>query len=115
MIIRGIKVRKSNKYCWRNGNPLIDKDIHGNPVDYNSFTVLRKKDCPIKNIDGIDCYIAAADVPQAVTLAYGATYYGYGNSYYKTILGVKYKFTPFYTVVKGQLYSGSIKTEVKED
>ena len=112
MIVRGIKVRESNKYYWRPGNKLIDKDSHGNPVDSNYFIVIRKTDCPLKEIDGIMYRIADENVPQAVVLGYGATYYGYGKTYTKIIVFDKYKITPFYTVVKGKLYVGSIKNKI---
>lgn len=47
MYLKGVNVRKSNTITFRNGNPEIDKDLRGNPVESNYIAFVKKKDCNI--------------------------------------------------------------------
>lgn len=110
-----INMRKSNKYCWRPGNPKIDIDFHGKPVESNYFTILEKKKCPIVEEDGQHFYLADKDLEQAEVLAYGGTYYGYGKSVKKIIDSISYRVTPIYYAGKnGVIYIGAIKNKTED-
>ena len=75
----GIKCRKTRRYGWRYGDPTRDVDSHGNPVKSNYIVIVHRKDCPVVERNGHSFY-EPKDAPQAFKLAYGGTYYGYGES-----------------------------------
>jgi hypothetical protein len=48
MIWNGIKCRESRTLTWREGNPEMDVDLNGQPVDNKYYVLVRVKDCPAK-------------------------------------------------------------------
>lgn len=73
----GLSFTRNRRLGYRNSNPDIDVDLHGNPVQSNYVAIVRLKDC---NIYDKDCfrYYDATDVP-SIPISYGGTYYGYGK------------------------------------
>lgn len=113
MYLKGVKVRKSNSLISRDGNPNIDIDLNGNPVESNYVSFVRKKDCEIIEKDNKK-YLDAKNAP-CIPVAHGATYYAYGKpskvTDVKTIEGETYKSyykTPFYIAHDGAVYVGSV-------
>lgn len=125
MIIKGFKTRESSTLSFRMGNPLTDVDSHGNPVQNSYIVLVNRKDCPIVNKNG-SRYIDTKDVPQAVVIAYGGTYYGYGEKILKKSkfpkfirsnngeggMVTEWYETRFYAVNKGRVYTTTFRTFV---
>lgn len=119
MRLKGVNVRKSNTITFRNGNPEIDKDLRGNPVESNYIAFVKKKDCNVIEEDDKD-YLDVKNTP-SIPVAYGATYYAYGESKIvkgtKCIDGITYKSyykTPFYILYNGDVYVGSVYKGVEK-
>lgn len=128
MILDGIKCVESKAYGWRHGDPTRDVDRNGNPVQNNYIVIVRIKDCRLYEKDGKKFY-DPLNAPQAFKLAYGGTYYGYGepktikdglgrwvgvsvkdvNGFSKTekVWLCSYIKTPMYFVRKGRIYIGA--------
>lgn len=113
MYLKGVKVRKSNTLVFRDGNPEIDKDAKGEPVECNYVSFVKKSDCDYELKDGVK-YINPYSA-KCIPIIYGGTYYGYGKSKKyngdKIIDGIRYKSyskTPFYIAYDRAVYVGSI-------
>jgi hypothetical protein len=73
----GIPVKLNKKYGYRMSNPLVDKDLKGNPVSSNYISIVKISDCTILEKNGKN-YYNSENAP-SIPLSYGGTYYGYGQ------------------------------------
>ena len=128
MIFNGIQFKKSNVYGWRPGDPTVDMDGRGNPIQSNYIVLVRITDCPVlkKNDEWV---YTTAGVKQAFPITHGGTNYGYGKP--KVVRGqgrnirvnrdgkaeiewlTTYVKTPVYLVNKGSVYVGAVYRELK--
>lgn len=75
-------------YSCRRGNPEIDCDAYGDPIQSNYTVFVKRKDCTINEKEELDMfgkptgvitrYLNVTDAP-AIPVRYGGTYYGYGE------------------------------------
>jgi hypothetical protein len=127
MVIKGFNTRESRTLTFRMGDPSMDVDSHGNPVDNNYIVIINRKDCKYVVKNGTK-YIDSKGVKQAVVLGYGGTFYGYGVKTLKKSKYPKYiktKFdgrmvtewyeSRFYAVKDGRVYTTTQRSFVSLD
>lgn len=114
MIHDGVRCRRSRTLGWRHGNPETDRDMYGEPVRRNYIVLVALKDCPVVTKENGRQYYQPEGVAQAVPIAHGGTYYGYGKCQVKSdgrwIRGEwhpRYVKTPYYVVQDGWVYVGA--------
>lgn len=110
MIFDGIQFKRTRTYGFRDGNPLLDKDLDGKPVPSNYAVIIRIDECR-KFVDekGVRRY-DPTHAQQAFPLSYSLTYMGYGKTFRsKNKFGHKYVVTPVFLVWGGHVFRGRIK------
>jgi len=68
---------RNKDYGYRMSDPKIDFDLRGDPVQSNYVAIVKIKDCPKYERDGVT-YYEPANTP-SIPINHGGTYYGYGE------------------------------------
>ena len=119
MYIKGMKRTKRNDLGFRPGNPSIDIDLRGNPVESNYTSFVKINDCSLEYEDN-KCYYNAEKAP-CIPIGHGGTYCGYGMvSIRKSKLGIwigedlchEYQQKTAYFVEKRSVYTSTIQKKI---